>query len=167
MKQAKILYIVRHAKSLWDDDDIDDIDRPIKAKGIRKAYETAGELKKNRQIPEIIISSPAIRALHTALIFARVLEIPTGKIEINDMLYSASANLIINLVRNLNDKHHSAMIFGHNPEFTEIANYFIKPPVDNIPTSGVVELRFIAAEWKTIDRGNLEGQFFFFPNKDD
>jgi phosphohistidine phosphatase len=167
MKKSKILYVVRHAKSLWDDDDIADIDRPIKSKGIRKACETAGELKKNRQIPEIIISSPAIRALHTALIFARVLEIPPGKIEINDALYHASANQIINLVRNLGDEHNSVMIFGHNPEFTEIANYFVEPPVDNIPTSGVVELIFSTAAWKTIDRGNLEGQFFFFLARDE
>ena len=73
MKQNKILHVVRHAKSSWDYDGIADIDRTLKSKGIRSAYEISRKMKLSQQLPQLIISSPAIRALHTAVIFARVL----------------------------------------------------------------------------------------------
>ena len=72
----KTLYIVRHGKSSWDYDNIKDIDRPLKEKGILDADEMAGRLRDMGRKPERIISSPATRALHTATIFQRILQVP-------------------------------------------------------------------------------------------
>ena len=71
------------------------------------------------------------------------------------------------MIRKLDDECKSVMIFGHNPDFTDLVNDFIKTPIDNIPTSGVVTLKFNATNWKDISRKNLEKQMFNFPAKDE
>jgi phosphohistidine phosphatase len=167
MKQLKILHVVRHAKSSWDYDGTADIDRTLKSKGIKSAYEISRKLKLSQLVPEKIISSPANRALHTAVIFARVFEFPFTEIQITNVLYESSADKIVDMIRKLNNEVNSVMIFGHNPDFTDLVNNFIKSPVDNIPTSGVVTLKFSVPDWKGIDRSNLENQLFNFPNKDE
>jgi phosphohistidine phosphatase len=167
MKHSKILHIVRHGKSSWDNDGTADIDRTLKSKGIKNAYTMARKLKLSDLVPEKILTSPANRALHTAMIFARVLDVPLSEIEINDMFYESSGDKILELIRKSDDSCDSIMIFGHNPDFTDLVNHFIKTPVDNIPTSGAVTLKFNATSWKEIDRKNLEHQFFNFPHNDE
>ena len=71
----KKLYIVRHGKSTWDYESTSDIDRPLKERGIKDAYSMSERLLDKIQIPELIISSNAIRALHTATIFARTFKL--------------------------------------------------------------------------------------------
>ncbi|HBF20268.1 MAG TPA: histidine phosphatase family protein, partial [Cryomorphaceae bacterium] len=70
----KKLYLVRHAKSSWKEEGVHDMDRPLKGRGVRDAYNTSQWLREQGDRPEFIISSPATRALHTALIFSRNLE---------------------------------------------------------------------------------------------
>lgn len=167
MKHLKVLHVARHAKSSWDNDGIADIDRTLKSRGIKNAYEISRKLKLNNLIPERIISSPANRALHTAIIFARVFEFPLAKLEINDSLYESRTEDIVDIIRELDDRCNSVMIFAHNPDVTDLVNKFIKIPVDNIPTSGVVTLTFSAHEWSGIDRKNLENQELNFPKSDE
>ncbi len=59
------------------------------------------------------------------------------------------------------------MIFGHNPDSTDLVNHFIKSPIDNIPTAGVATLKFNSASWKEIHRRNLDQHIFNFPNKEE
>jgi len=164
MKHLKVLHVVRHAKSSWDNNDVADIDRPLKSKGIRNAYDIARRLKLGELAPQRIISSPANRALHTAIIFARVLEYPLPELEINNILYDTSTERVLEMIRGLDDACKSVMIFGHNPVCTDLVNLFIKSPVDNVPTSGSVTLQFGVSNWKEIDRSNLDRQLFSFPN---
>ena len=115
MKKNKVLHVVRHAKSSWDYDGIADIDRTLKSKGIRNAYEIARKLKLSNNVPDMMVSSPADRALHTAIIFARVFEFPLGNLQINEILYEFSKDQILDIIRDFDDSKHSLMIFGHNP----------------------------------------------------
>jgi phosphohistidine phosphatase len=124
-------------------------------------------LKLTSLIPEKVISSPANRALHTAVIFARVFEFPLSEIVINNILYESSADKILDMLRKIDDDCKSVMIFGHNPDFTDIVNKFLKNPLDNVPTSGAVTLRFNTESWSNIDRTNLEKHIFNFPDNDE
>src|SRR5512133_47432 len=154
MKQAKVLHVVRHAKSSWDFDGTADIDRTLKPKGIRNAYEIARKMKLSELIPDKIFSSPANRALHTALIFARVFELPLTDLRITEVLYETSADKIAEMIRELDDDCQSVMIFGHNPDFTDLVNYFLKTSIDTIPTAGAVTLKFNTNSWSEITRAN-------------
>ncbi|MBN1416246.1 MAG: histidine phosphatase family protein [Bacteroidales bacterium] len=162
----KILYIVRHAKSSWDYDNIADVDRPLKVKGIKVAYEMARNIKLNNNLPELILSSPANRAIHTAMIFARVFELPTRLVQIDEGFYEASVSYSLEKIMSTDDSINILMVFGHNPDFTDLANQLLKEPLSDLPTTGTVKLEFSADSWSKIDPSTLVKHSCIFPAKE-
>ena len=134
----KDLYIVRHGKSTWDIEGISDIDRSLKERGINDAYKMAERLLVQDRIPQKIISSPAVRALHSATIFARTFNFPYNEIIINEGIYHAGMNVMLSIIQQVDDNINSLMVFGHNPTFTDLANHFINNKIANVPTTGIV-----------------------------
>jgi len=159
----KNLYIVRHGKSTWDLEGISDIDRPLKERGINDGYVMAKKLLSQNRIPEIIMSSPAARALHSATIFARTFIYPYSKMVINEALYLTGTGSTLVIIQQTDDDVPSLMIFGHNPTFTDLANYFVHNEIDNIPTTGIVGLQFETISWKDIKSLGPKDWFFDFP----
>jgi phosphohistidine phosphatase len=159
----KQLFIVRHGKSSWDLGNISDIDRPLKERGVNDGYLMAERLLAKNLNPEKIITSPANRALHASTIFARVLRYPYQNIDINEDIYFADKKTMLNLIKHVHNQFESLMLFGHNPTFTDLANHFLNHSIDNIPTTGVVWLKFEANEWAEIDKQKLVDYFFDFP----
>jgi len=166
-KKYKILYIVRHAKSSWDYENVADVDRPLKVKGIKNAYEIAHSIKIKNNLPDLIISSPAIRALHTAMILARIFDTPAGQIQIDTGFYESSFNYCLERITGTDDRVNTLMIIGHNPDFTDLANQFLKEPLSDLPTAGTVMLEFECNSWKTIDKINLVRHSLIFSVKED
>ena len=160
---TKSLYIVRHGKSTWDYNSASDIDRPLKERGIKDAYHMSERLLKNNQVPELIISSTAVRAMHTATIFARTFELDTSKIQLNNNLYLASTRSVLDIVESINDQINSVMIFGHNPTFTDLANIFLKDKIDNMPTTGLAKIIFNSKTWTNIRNQEPIESFFDYP----
>lgn len=161
--KMKILYIVRHGKSAWDLPGIKDIDRPLKERGIHDAYEMAGRIKEGFSKPDILISSEAARASHTALIFKRELEIRDHDFFIEPKLYHAEVEDILEVIYGIDDSLESAMIVGHNPTFTEFANDICGSYIDNIPTSGLVYGKFNTGKWTELNKSLLVEDLFDFP----
>lgn len=159
----KELFIVRHGKSSWDHENISDIDRPLKERGINDGYMMAERLLKKKLVPQKIISSPANRALHSATIFARVLNYPYQKIDINEDIYFADKKTMLNMIKQTSDQVESLMVFGHNPTFTDLANHFLVNQIDNIPTTGIVWLKFELNNWQDIDTIKPLEYFFDYP----
>ena len=87
METEKKLVIVRHGKSDWSHEDRSDVDRPLKDRGVRDAYKMSQRLLQQNIQPELVVSSPANRALHTAVIFCRELEIPLKNLLIDESFY--------------------------------------------------------------------------------
>jgi phosphohistidine phosphatase len=166
MTRTKTLFIVRHGKSSWDLETVADIDRPLKDKGIKDAYDIAGRVKIKKQIPQRILSSPANRALHTAIIFSRVLEVQEEEIIISEGLFHTDPAGIINIIGNTPVHIDSLMIFGHNPGFTSLSNILSNLSLSNVPTSGLVKLVFETDSWKKIGRKNLVEESFDFPSNE-
>jgi len=165
MKNRKTLHIVRHAKSSWEYENISDIDRPLKLKGIKNAYEMARRMKLRNELPDLIIASPANRAFHTAAIFTRVFELMFKNLIIDENLYTSDEETILNLIRGTDNSVSSLMIFGHNPDFTNFANIYVKNAILNIPTSGIVTFIFDIDSWENIHRNKLVSEKFDFPKK--
>jgi len=159
----KQLIIVRHGKSNQDYGDISDIDRPLKERGINDGYLLAERLVSKKIIPQKIISSPAIRALHSSTIFCRVMGYPYKNIEITEDIYFADKATMLNLIKQTQNHIETLMVFGHNPTFTDLANYLLKNPLDNLPTTGVVWLKFETNSWGEIDKNNLVDYFIDYP----
>jgi phosphohistidine phosphatase len=159
----KQLHIVRHGKSSWDIENIADIDRPLSERGIAGAYLMARRLADRGVLPDLLLSSPAVRALSTAVIFLRVLELPASVLQINESIYMGNVNELVKLIRSVDDRFASLMIFGHNPVFTVLANRFLINTIENIPTAGIVSLSFPAGTWKEFDKTAPEKEFFDYP----
>ena len=162
----KKLIIVRHGKSSWGYENVVDIDRPLKNRGIRNSYEMAARVLDANHVPDIIISSPAIRALHTAIIFLRVLKVPLDKLYVDELFYHAREQELLEKIKSTGKEIDTLMIFGHNPAFTSLANKFAKVEIDNIPTTGVVILNFEIDSWGEISKERLVEEKFDYPKKE-
>lgn len=151
----KTLYLIRHAKSSWSIDGIEDRDRPLKGRGIRDAHLVSQYLREESINADYfsMCSSPATRALHTALIFAKNLGVPASKVAIDDELYHSSAEEILAVVRKTSDMCDAAMYFAHNPGITDFVNEMTSASVRNVPTTGVVIVRFDCQHWEDIGPG--------------
>lgn len=156
--------MVRHAKSSWKHDGVLDMDRPLKGSGIRDAYNSAQWLKAEADEPQLILSSPATRALHTALIFAKGLRYPISDIKITEELYEASIDDLTQVVKSIDDSCDDVMIFGHNPTITNFVNRCIDHRIDNVPTTGIACLKFDVAHWAEISN-KAELLFFDYPKR--
>ncbi len=160
----KELYLVRHAKSSWEYDQVDDYDRPLKGRGIRDAHIISNMLSEQTNAPQALYSSPATRAIHTAMIFARNLQFPFSAIELREELYMCSEQQLLDFIRGLSDDFDRVMIFGHNPTMTNFVNRCIDQRIDNVPTTGVACFNFEINRWSDAQfNGRLA--LFDYPKK--
>jgi len=148
----KQLLLVRHAKSSWDDPSTSDFDRPLNERGKRNAHDMAARLQARDIQPQLIVASPARRAMHTAQLFAGELGYPKADIEYVDTLYAANTGVWMGVIRGLPAHVDTVMIVGHNPEVTEICNALCPKRIDHMPTCAVLELQFDVSNWGAIAR---------------
>jgi phosphohistidine phosphatase len=145
------LTLLRHAKSSWDDPGLDDVMRPLNERGRKDAPEMGRRLRKSGVRPDLIVTSSATRALHTARIIAARIVYPETDILEDGMIYTASADELLELVRGFPDEKSDVMLVGHNPALTDTANLFLRSEVENIPTCGMVRVAFDERSWRDID----------------
>lgn len=156
----KTIYLVRHAKSSWDDPSLRDFDRPLNDRGKNDAPRMGKRLRKRGILPDLILSSSAKRARSTAKRIAETLGYPEKEIQLTDTLYHAEPEVILSVIHRLPDSCNSVMLVGHNPGLTDFANEFLGVRIDNVPTCGVVAAQFDVRSWK--DVGEAQGRFLFF-----
>lgn len=159
----KRLYIVRHGKSSWDLEGIQDIDRPLKERGINDAHKMAKHVDRESKKPQLIISSNATRALHTAAIFHRLMGLPASILTVEPDLYHADIDEILDVIYGVSDDIDCLMIVGHNPGFTDFSNYLSTLNIMNLPTLGIVTLDFEIQKWTDIGRDKLAKERIDFP----
>ena len=163
----KYLYLVRHAKSSWDFPELSDFERPLNKRGRRDAPVMAMRLASKQPDLDVIISSPANRALTTAKEMARALEIePTQLIE-DEEIYHASMKTLLDKVRGLSEDYQRVMLVGHNPGFTDLANQLKEHDyhIDNVPTTGVVAIELPTHKWADVEDHSGRLLFFDYPKK--
>jgi phosphohistidine phosphatase len=151
----KTLIIVRHAKSSWKYN-VSDINRPLKSTGITDASLISNKFKENGYNPEALYSSPAKRAFETCKIFIANLGFSYKNVQISDQLYDFGGNKVVNFIKLLDNNYKKVMIFGHNHALTAIVNAYGDKDIDNLPTSGLVVIKFEIDSWKDIKSGKTE-----------
>lgn len=162
---ARMLTLVRHAKSSWNNDGLQDFDRPLNNRGLRVAPEMGQRLAREKYNAETIISSPALRAMTTAQIIAEEIGFKVDLISLNADIYEASLDLLVNLVTHINESFNSVMLVGHNPGFTVLANYLSNAKIDNMPTCSIAQIKFTAESWSAISEHSGELIGFDYPKK--
>ncbi|MBK6679775.1 MAG: histidine phosphatase family protein [Ignavibacteriales bacterium] len=162
----KTIYLVRHAKSDWDDPSIRDFDRPLNKRGKNNAPAMGKLLKQQGIIPELVITSTAMRAKTTAELVTAEIGIKPDKMVYEKELYLASAQEIFLLIKETPPEYNSVMIVAHNPGITELLNRLTGGNnfVANIPTCGVAELQF-EGEWNKLASGKCLLEKFLVPKE--
>jgi len=149
----KTLFLVRHAKSSRGDPSLPDRDRPLDDRGKQDAPKMGKRLAKRDVKPDLLLSSPALRALTTAQLIAEQVGYKGNDIVVDDRLYASNADDLLAVIRALDKKLNCVMLFGHNPEFTDLAGWLSSEIID-MPTSAVVEFNFDTKAWS--DVGEVE-----------
>ena len=146
----RILTLVRHAKSSRDYPELSDFERPLNNRGRREAPQIAGRLRKADIKPDLLVSSPALRAITTARAFAEELNMHLDEIVLNPHIYEASAWTLMHIVRSLPPEHAEVMLFGHNPGLSRFAHDLAECPFDEMDTCGAVRIELPAKVWSLV-----------------
>ncbi|MDM0073167.1 histidine phosphatase family protein [Variovorax sp. J2P1-59] len=147
----KTLFLVRHAKSSRDDPSLPDRERPLDDRGRHDAPTMGRRLGKRGVKPDLLISSPALRALTTAQLIADEIGCRRKDIVVDDRLYASNPVSLLAVIGALEDTLDCVMLFGHNPEFTDLANRLSSEIVD-MPTCAIAEFRFDASAWSAVGK---------------
>lgn len=158
----KRLYLVRHAKATQESGR-DDFKRSLVKSGRSDAEKAARQFKKITDVPALIISSSAKRALQTAEIFAKEFKRKPKKIQAHKEIYDTGSSAIIALLKGLDAAVNSAMVVGHVPALNEVAESLLKNFKDEIPTSGVVAIDLNVETWADLKGGVGTLVFFQYP----
>jgi len=159
----KTLYLVRHAKSSRSYPELEDFERPLTKRGRESALLMGTILKKLKAAPDLVMSSPANRAAMTARMIADAIHYPLDKIQYSETIYLADETVLVQVIKNMNNSVNQAMLIGHNPGFTGLANTISDQPINNIPTGGVCCVDLKIASWKGIREHGGKLRFFEFP----
>ncbi|MCF8257285.1 MAG: histidine phosphatase family protein [Flavobacteriales bacterium] len=154
----KQLTIVRHAKSSWDLTEVEDFYRPLSPKGVKNAFAMGDALRDRGIFPDLILTSPAVRAINTAIIIAKKLDFPQQRIESNDRIYQAGTEQLFQVLGNMPESIGHLMLFGHNPSLTNLINRLLPDTLDNLPTCGAYSIG-LSGPWAEIR--NTQGQVIF------
>jgi phosphohistidine phosphatase len=158
----KTLFLVRHAKSSRDEPALPDKERPLNNRGKRDAPKMGARLAKREVTPDLILSSPAKRALKTAQIIAKKLDYKLADIVVDERLYATEADDLLHVIRELGGKQKSVMLFGHNPELTELAHR-LSNKIAHLPTCAVAEFTFDAKSWSTLGKDKIASAVLYTP----
>jgi phosphohistidine phosphatase len=161
---VKTLTLVRHAKSSWKHPELPDRLRPLNRRGQQDAPAMGKRLAGREVEPDLIISSPATRALTTAEAIAQEIGTPAEEIRADERLYDADASELLEVVQGLDDNLNHVMLVGHNPSLTDLANA-LGCDIGNIPTCGVIELGFDGDSWTAIGDADPTHVDFDCPKK--
>jgi len=138
---------MRHGKSSWQVAGEDDFARPLLPLGVKRTTKIGKQLQKEGVLPELIVSSPAERALKTAFCLADAIKLSHKAVSTNDGLYFKTVNDYFDALYSAPEDVSTLMIVGHNPMVTDFANFFLSQKIDNMPTSGVLALESDAKDW--------------------
>jgi len=147
----KVLYLLRHAKSNWDDPDIDDFDRVLNNRG-EKAAPLMGEQIRRREVrPDLILCSPAKRAEQTATLALESAEIESEPL-FDERIYLASASTLLSILSERAEKVDSVMLIGHNPGMANLLE-MLTGKYDEFPTAALARIKLDIKKWKELRRG--------------
>ena len=146
----KYLLVVRHAKSSWRLQDVDDINRPLNQRGYSEADLLAKRIKSSRIKYDLLMSSPAVRAYTTALILNTVSNCFPSSLHFDDALYPGNENQLINRLRKLPGSSSKVALVGHNEFLSDFISSLLHTSVDRLKTSEAVLLSFKINSWSKI-----------------
>lgn len=142
--------LLRHAKATQDTPELPDRDRPLQACGLKNAKKMGKYLNSKKLKIDLILSSPAVRALETAKVIQKILGLKERNLRINEGLYLSDCLTLIKAAQQTDNDIRALMLVGHNPELDEVASFFLQK-YHHFRTCSLVILKFDIKSWSEIE----------------
>lgn len=160
--KMKYLYLIRHGEA--EEKGIrPDFERNLTSEGRKEVTKTASEMVKQKIHPSLIISSPAFRALQTAIIVAEIVGYPTSKIIQERDIYYTDASKILEIIQEQDDKLESLLLAGHNPSISYLAGMLSHESQEFMPTGGCMAYELETHTWNNFGKNKTRFLFSIFP----
>jgi phosphohistidine phosphatase len=163
MTATKRLFLLRHAKSSWDDPSLADYDRPLAPRGRKAAKRIRAHLRHEQIRVALVLCSSARRAHETLDLVA-----PPGEIRIEQELYGAPADELLERLRRVSDAADAVMLIGHEPAIRDLAVCLIGGGSElterKFPTAALATLTF-TGPWSTLEPEHAELAAFVTPRE--
>lgn len=162
----KRLTLVRHARAEWKHAGSADFERPLDRRGIAEIAHMSERLLSQELVPDLILTSPAVRAVQTAESIARTLGIAARRVHREERLYLASAEDLLAALQALGPSVLHAMLVAHNPGLTELARRFAADAaLEELATASVTTMLFEAGSWTRVQPGGAREVVYDSPQR--
>lgn len=169
----KLVTLMRHAKSSWENPAASDFERTLNARGIKDAPVMGSRLIKRSCVPDFILCSTAARAratadaIHSVLLEESDNSVGNIEIEYTDDIYEASAGTLLSLIENTAESARHLMLVGHNPGMEQLGAILNEGTMTTMPTCAVAHFTVDCESWNEITSAGTTRVFFDYPkNKD-
>jgi len=162
----KQILLLRHAKSSWEDGNLDDFERPLAKRGLRDAPVMGRFVRKSGHKPDQIFSSSAQRAKETIELAVKGMKVDEEIIMWNRDLYYGSETSYLEAIRSAAEKSERIMLVGHNPKIENTVGALIGTGgVANLrmPTAALVCLNTYTSNWDGVNWGSCELAWMMIP----
>ena len=160
----KTLLLMRHGKSSWKDETLEDHERPLKKRGRKDSARIAKEIRKRDLQPNLILCSTAIRARQTAEILVEALDAP-NKVIFSDELYMGEPQDFITALKEYTDDEDIVMIVAHNPGL-EAYLQIVDGEIESLPTAGLGYLLLAVDDWQELSLDTMGDLIGFWKPKE-
>jgi phosphohistidine phosphatase len=167
-----ILTVLRHAKSSWDQQDLDDFDRRLNDRGRKAARRVGRELKRRHVRFDRVIASPALRVRETLDELAKGYDKDLD-IRFDERIYDAGVETLLDVVQSISDEVHAPLLVGHNPGLQELLLRLTRDDdaglrrkvAGKYPTAAVAVVTLPAPRWEEISPDSGEIRELILPRE--
>jgi phosphohistidine phosphatase len=146
---TKTLFLLRHAKAMTGGLLIPDQDRPLSERGLKDVNKLGAKLHKKEIHINLIVTSPAVRAITTAQSIANKLKMKHANFLIDPLVYGAEMTALLELISRIAKRYDDVMIVGHNPSLTELASHIAGEPIV-MSTCSLMKASFEFKDWAKV-----------------
>ena len=151
----KQLLLLRHAKSSWVSL-AEDRNRSLTEGGVNRIKRIAKASSELFKSYEVVFSSPANRAMHTACVMMHEVQMPFEYFNLREQLYTFKVSELINFIKSLPDHYSKVICVGHNPAFTYAVSTLSTTNLDHLPTAAWAQIQFEQNKWEHIKNGKAQ-----------
>lgn len=159
----KTIYLIRHAKSSWENHRLSDFERPLNKRGMNDTKKIGQELNQLDFNPEKIIASTSVRTTATIQLLCEHINYNFKNVEFNSTLYHPSRENFMRILEDLPDELESVALVSHNYGISEFADYLTENFMEAMPTCAVVCIELDIDSWKEIVRGLGTTKWYIYP----
>jgi phosphohistidine phosphatase len=146
---TKTLFLLRHAKAITGELLVPDQDRPLSERGLKDVHKLGTKLQKKETHLDLIVTSPAVRAITTAQIIAKKLDMKRTNLLIDPIIYGGEIAALLEFISGVAKRYDVVLIVGHNPSLADLASHITGEPIA-MSTCSLIKVSFDSKDWAKV-----------------